>query len=217
MTKAARLGSSLARRKAVTAWSSAALVAGMVGLSFAAVPLYRWFCLATGWDGTPGRAIAAPGAVGDRVFTVRFDGDVFPGLPWTFGPEKRQMRVLVGQETLAFFRAQNDAAIPITGSATFNVTPEQAGRYVSKIACFCFSEQRLEPGQVVDMPVSFFIDPDIAADKDLKNLDAVTLHYTFFRAKSDGGTATSALDLSRYALSSTFNETTSGPLTAARE
>ena len=159
-----------------------ALVIGMVGLSYAAVPLYDLFCRATGYGGTPQRADAAPTTISDRIVTVRFDTNTDPALPWTFQPEQRSVQVKVGENRLVFFRAVNNSDHPIVGHATFNVVPDRAGRYFSKIQCFCFSEQRLNPGQSVDMPVSFFIEPAILTDRDGDHIHEITLSYTFYPA-----------------------------------
>ena len=158
-----------------------AAVVVMAGLSFAAVPLYDLFCRVTGFAGTPGVAASAPGGAGHAI-TVRFNADVAPGLPWRFEPVERQLTVETGASVLAFYRATNDGAEPVTGTATFNVTPLQAGQYVQKIDCFCFEEQRLDPGQTVDMPLTFYVDPEIAADRATREVTAVTLSYTFFGA-----------------------------------
>jgi cytochrome c oxidase assembly protein subunit 11 len=164
-------------------------VAGMVGLSFAAVPLYRIFCQATSYDGTPRRAERAPDKVLDRTIRIRFDGNVAPGLDWSFKPMQQTMDVKIGETGLAYFKATNNASTPITGRAVFNVAPEQAGLYFSKIQCFCFSKQTLAPGATVNMPVTFFVDPKIVDDDDTKNIDEITLSYTFFRIEPDAGVA----------------------------
>jgi cytochrome c oxidase assembly protein subunit 11 len=167
-----------------TALALGGVAAGMVGASFAAVPLYRLFCQVTGYGGTTQRAERAPAAPGARVITVRFDANVAGNdLPWIFAPVAREMRVRVGEENLAFFRATNQARVATSGQATFNVTPFKAGPYFNKIACFCFSEQTLEARQSVEMPVSFFIDPAIASDANTADVDTITLSYTFFRAE----------------------------------
>jgi len=155
----------------------------MLGMAYAAVPLYTLFCRVTGFDGTPQRAEKASGTVLDRVVTIRFDANVAPGLGWNFLPAQRKVDVKIGENTLAFYRAENTSSQPITGTATFNVTPEIAGSYFNKIECFCFTEQRLEPGQTVDMPVSFFIDPAIVEDESAGHLTQITLSYTFYRAE----------------------------------
>lgn len=177
------------RRIAAAALCGAAV---MVGASFAAVPLYRVFCQVTGYGGTPRTADAAPGETLERRMTVRFNADVDPALPWEFAPERRRVRIRVGEQALAFYRARNLSAEPVTGTATFNVTPLKAGRYFSKIECFCFTEQTLLPGQSADMPVTFFIDPAIAEDPGLDDVTVITLSYTFFetpRESADGGAA----------------------------
>ena len=169
-----------------------AVVIGMVGASYAAVPLYYMFCRATGYGGTPNRADAAPGATGDRVLTVRFDTNVDPALPWSFAPETRSVQVKVGEDRLVYFHAVNRSDVAITGHAAFNVAPDAAARYFTKIQCFCFTEQRLEAGESVDMPVSFFVAPAILADRADDNLTEITLSYTFYPAtnqKPDGKTA----------------------------
>jgi cytochrome c oxidase assembly protein subunit 11 len=154
----------------------------MTGLSFAAVPLYDLFCRVTGYDGTPRRAAAAPAAdkIANRTITVRFDSNVDPALGWSFQPVARSVKVRVGESKLAFFRAKNEEAVPVVGHATFNVAPEKAAIYFAKVQCFCFTEQRLEPGQTVDMPVSFFVDPAILEDRNLDDVSEITLSYTFF-------------------------------------
>ena len=171
----------LSRNNAVFG-SCLALVVGMVGLSYAAVPLYDLFCRATGYGGTPQRADAAPNAVSDRIMTVRFDTNTDPALPWSFQPEQRSVQVKVGENRLVFFRAVNNTDRSIVGRATFNVVPERAGRYFSKIQCFCFNEQRLDAGQSIEMPVSFFIAPEILTDRDGDHIHEITLSYTFFPA-----------------------------------
>ena len=156
-------------------------VVAMAGLSFAAVPLYDLFCRVTGFAGTPGVSTTAPGASG-LPMTVRFNADVARDLPWRFEPVNRQLTVEAGESVLAFYRATNDGTEPVTGTATFNVTPLKAGQYVQKIDCFCFEEQRLEPGQTVDMPLTFYVDPEIATDPTTREVTTVTLSYTFFEA-----------------------------------
>lgn len=173
----------LRRRKAATAAVLLGVVAGMVGLSFAAVPLYRLFCQVTGYGGTTQRAEAAPKAVGGRVITVRFNADVDPGLPWRFEPEQTAIKVKVGEEATAFYKATNLTKETMIGSAVFNVTPLKAGIYFDKVQCFCFTEQRLAPGQSEDMPVTFFVNPDIVKDRNLDDVDTITLSYTFYRNK----------------------------------
>lgn len=167
----------------------ALLVAVMVGLSFAAVPLYRIFCQATGYDGTPRRAAAASARTIDREITVRFDANVSSALSWKFQPVQREMRLKIGENALAFFTATNEATTPLTGTATFNITPEIAASYFNKVQCFCFTEQRLAPGQKADLPVSFFIDPAIADDPEARDVGEITLSYTFFRSNKPDASA----------------------------
>jgi cytochrome c oxidase assembly protein subunit 11 len=161
------------------------LVAGMVGLSFAAVPLYRVFCAATGFEGTTRRAAEAPVSISARTVAVRFNADISPELPWRFFPTQRQVKVRLGEPTLIYYRAENLSKEPVTGHATFNVVPMVAGQYFNKIQCFCFTEQTLKPGQGIDMAVQFYVDPAMARDPDLKDVDSITLSYTFFRAADD--------------------------------
>jgi cytochrome c oxidase assembly protein subunit 11 len=177
------------RRDGVLALSLAGLVAAMVGLSFAAVPLYRIFCQATGYNGTPQRADKGADHVLDRTITIRFDGNVDPGLPWSFAPVQQTMKVKIGETALAFFKATNNSDAQVTGSAVFNVSPEQAGLYFTKIQCFCFSKQTLAPGASTEMPVTFFVDPKIVEDEDTKNIDEIALSYTFYRNEPDPGVA----------------------------
>ena len=151
----------------------------MTGLAWASVPLYRLFCQATGLNGTTGRGIAAPGAVGHQV-TVAFDTNVSPDLAWKFVPEARSDTVDIGARDMAFFLATNTANHPITGTATFNVQPAQAGRYFKKIQCFCFTQQTLQPGETARMPVIFYVDPDILKDPDAADVQTITLSYTFY-------------------------------------
>lgn len=166
-----------------TAFTVVAVVAGMVGLSYASVPLYELFCQVTGYAGTTQVAKSSPDRpVLERRITVTFDSNVASGLGWTFKPIKRKVTVRVGEEMLAFYEARNDSDETITGTATFNVTPFKTGQYFAKVECFCFKEQTLKPGQVVSMPVSFFIDPQIVADKNNQDVKDITLSYTFFRS-----------------------------------
>lgn len=175
------------RRNAATGVVLAGVVAGMVGLAFASVPLYRLFCQVTGYGGTTQVAQSAPAVAGDRIVTVRLDSVVNSSLPWRFEPIEREITLRVGEERLVRYRATNLSDRAVVGSATFNVTPQKAGEYFSKIACFCFEEQRLEAGASVEMPVSFFVDPDISQDPNLDDVKTITLTYTFFRAVRDAG------------------------------
>ncbi|MEK9661417.1 MAG: cytochrome c oxidase assembly protein [Alphaproteobacteria bacterium] len=160
------------------------VVVAMVGLSFAAVPAYRAFCQAFGFAGTPLRADAGETGgvqVLDRTITVRFNADTDPGLPWHFRPAQGPMTLRVGESGLAFYKATNNGDRPITGTATFNVVPLKAAPYFVKVDCFCFTEQTLAPGESVDMPVTFYVDPAIAEDGNLDEVGQVTLSYTFYR------------------------------------
>ena len=162
-----------------TAAILSAIVLAMIGLAFASAPLYRAFCEATGFGGTPLRAERAPGAVAGEV-SVRFDANTHPGLPWRFEPEQTTVHIKPGAQTKIFYRAQNLSARAWTGQAAYNVSPDQVGKYFKKIQCFCFTEQTLKAGQTVDMPVVFFVDPAIKQDPDTKDLDEITLSYTFY-------------------------------------
>lgn len=159
-----------------------ALVAGMVMLAYASVPLYRIFCKVTGYGGTPKQAYAAPKNISERVINIEFNADIDPGLPWEFKPGEASHKVKVGEQNLTYFVAHNLENKPVTGHAVYNVLPFKAGAYFNKIQCFCFSEQTLAAGQKVDMPVSFFIDPAILNDPDMDDVNTITLSYTFFPA-----------------------------------
>lgn len=188
-------------RHRVVALSLAGVVAGMLGLSYAAVPLYDLFCRVTGFGGTTQRAEQAPDKVLDRTINVRFDGNVAQGMPWHFRPVQNEVTLRIGESGLAFYVARNESATPVRGTATFNVTPEVAGYYFNKIDCFCFTEQELKPGQQIDMPLTFFVDPEIVEDPDTRDITEITLSYTFFPLEeesadvaargreADGGTA----------------------------
>lgn len=166
-----------------------AFAIGMLGLGYAAVPLYDLFCRVTGFGGTTQRAsdtdaglaerIAASGATRDIV--IRFDANVARGMPWSFRPERSTDTIAIGSRDQAIFLARNDGPDPIVGTASFNVFPNEAGQYFSKIQCFCFTEQRLEPGQEVRMPVVYYVDPAILDDPLVDDLDSITLSYTFHR------------------------------------
>jgi cytochrome c oxidase assembly protein subunit 11 len=158
----------------------AGVAVGMVGMSFAAVPLYRLYCQVTGYAGTTQRAEKASEVVLDRTLKVYFDSNVAADLPWTFEPVQRTLEVKVGENALAFYQATNNTDRAITGTAVFNVAPEAIGIHFNKVECFCFTEQTLEPGQTVDMPVSFYVDPAFVDDEDTKDLSELTLSYTFY-------------------------------------
>jgi len=170
-----------------------AVIGVMGGLVAASVPLYRLFCAATGYGGTTQRANAAPAdEVRGRLITVRFDAETAPDLPWSFRPMQLEVKVHPGEQKLAVFHAVNRSPEPITGTASYNVTPNKAGLYFDKLQCFCFSKQHLEPGQSADLTVSFFVDPDIVKDPNTTDVDTITLSYTMFRAKDDGTPSASA-------------------------
>jgi len=168
------------RQNRRTAVIAATVVAGMVGLSFAAVPAYKAFCQVTGWGGTTQRADAGAERTLARKITVRFDSTVSAGLPWRFKPEQISQTLHIGETGLAFYEAENLTAKAISGRASFNVSPAKAGLYFKKIECFCFTEQTLQPGEKVSMPVTYFVDPALADDKNLDEVETITLSYTFF-------------------------------------
>lgn len=168
----------------------------MLGLGYASVPLYRIFCQVTGYGGTTQRASAAEAGgikVSERTISVRFDGNVDRGMPWRFGPEQVTQQMRIGERKLAFFKAENLSDHAITGVASFNVTPELAGQYFKKVHCFCFNQQTLKPGEKVDMPVQYFVDPAILDDPDTAHFQQITLSYTFHQVEDE---ASKALDRS---------------------
>ena len=167
-------------RHGVVAASVGAVALGMVGMSYAAVPLYEMFCQVTGYGGTTQKATAAPTKVLDRTIKVYFDANISNSLPWKFKPVQNAMELKIGDTGLAYYKATNLSDKTVKGSALFNVTPVAAGSYFNKIECFCFSEQELKPGESVDMPVTFFIDPDFVKDPDAQKIQEITLSYTFF-------------------------------------
>jgi cytochrome c oxidase assembly protein subunit 11 len=172
-----------ARRNLAVALSMAGIALGMVGMSYAAVPLYQIFCQVTGYGGTTQRAEQTPDTVLDRKITVRFDANVGHGMGWKFKPAQTKLDLKIGESALAFYEAKNLTTLKLTGTATFNVSPEAAGSYFNKVECFCFSEQTLEAGARADMPVTFFINPEIVNDPEAKKIREITLSYTFFPVK----------------------------------
>ena len=176
-------------RHGVVALALAGLVATMLGLAFASVPLYRLFCQATGFGGVPQRADRAPNEILDRTIRIRFDANVDRSLPWTFVPDQRVMDVKIGATALAFFKATNNTDAAVTGRAVFNVAPELAGRYFTKIECFCFKQQTLAAHASAEMPVTFFVDPKLVDDEDTKSISEITLSYTFYRSDKEPGIA----------------------------
>jgi len=180
-------------RDALVASICGGVVALMVGASYAAVPFYNWFCRATGFNGTTQVATAGPSGMIDRDVTVRFDANIGPGLPWRFEPEQNDIKIKLGQVVTVNYRVVNEAARPITAQAAYNVAPLNAGSYFQKINCFCFTEQTLKPGETRDMAVVFYVDPSMAKDPDGKEINSITLSYTFYRQRepsrpvADGG------------------------------
>jgi len=176
-------------RNARTAWKLVAVVGGMLGLAYAAVPLYEAFCKVTGFGGTPLVAQesvqGADRPVVSRTVSVRFDSNVDPNLAWRFDPLQREVKVRLGEEKLVFYRATNVSQRPIVGTATYNVTPERTGPWFNKVQCFCFNEQLLQPGQSIDMPVLFFVDAEMAKDRRYDDIRTITLSYTFYEAKTE--------------------------------
>jgi len=162
----------------------------MLGLGYAAVPLYDLFCRVTGFGGTTQKASESDAemaerfaqSAGARTISIRFDGSTARDIPWTFEPEQVTDTIQIGQRDIAFYTARNDSGVPITGAATFNVEPEQTGKYFNKIQCFCFTEQTLQPGEEIRMPVLYFVDPAILEDENAKDVEQITLSYTFHKA-----------------------------------
>jgi len=171
------------RRMGVIAFG---IAIAMVGASFAAVPLYRVFCQATGFNGTPViNSADSPGVRAGTIVTVRFNANTNPGLDWDFSPEQREVKLPLGEEAMAFYTARNRASTPVEGVAVYNVTPEVVGPYFHKTACFCFDSQTLAAGQQVEMPVTFWVDPKIADDPNTSGIRTITLSYTFYRTLAD--------------------------------
>jgi cytochrome c oxidase assembly protein subunit 11 len=175
-----------------TGWLCAAFVAVMVGLAYASVPLYNLFCRVTGYDGTPVAGAGPSGTVLTRTVAVRFDTNVAPGLDWRFTPEVSGIEAKLGETQTVFFKVRNAGASPSTGIAAFNVQPGQAGAFFVKLQCFCYNEQTLAPGETMDVPVVFYVDPALAGDKTLTELDAITLSYTYFASKNGQPVAANA-------------------------
>ena len=181
------------KRSKLTVILLSSVIVGMLGLSFAAEPLYSAFCKVTGFGGTTQVATEAEatlaerlaGSAGAREFSIRFDANTASDMPWDFRPVQVTDRVSIGQRDMATYIARNNSSVPITGNATFNVEPEQAGRYFNKIQCFCFTEQTLMPGQEVRMPVIYYVDPAVMDDPNMEGVEQITLSYTFHRAIED--------------------------------
>jgi cytochrome c oxidase assembly protein subunit 11 len=168
------------RRDLLIAFCCGGLVAIMIGMSFAAVPLYSWFCRTTGYGGTTQVAKSAPRQTSDRTVTVRFDANVAAGLPWRFEPEQRTIDVKLGQVVTVYYSVTNEAARVTAGQAGYNVSPSTVGIYFEKINCFCFTEQTMKPGERRDMAVVFYVDPKLAEDSEQNHVDLITLSYTFY-------------------------------------
>ena len=181
----------LARRNARIGIYCAIGLFGMVGAAYASVPLYRAFCQLTGFDGTVRKAEAAPTRVLDRKLLIRFDANV-RDLPWAFKPSQVTQEVKIGATGLAFYKVTNNGKTPITGRASYNVVPESAGAYFQKLECFCFNDQTIQPGQTVEFPVVYFVDPEFATDFETKGKQEVTLSYTFFPVETEQATAPKA-------------------------
>jgi cytochrome c oxidase assembly protein subunit 11 len=176
---------SLAQKNRAVGLRMALFGLAMLALAFAAVPLYRIFCQVTGFGGTTMKADAAPGAVAGEI-GVRFDANISPALPWKFEPEQATVRIQPGARTTIYYQASNYTARKTSGTATFNVSPAQAGKYFSKIECFCFTEQLLKGGESVRMPVVFYVDPKLREDPDTRDIDEITLSYTFYPVENAG-------------------------------
>ena len=174
------------------AGSAAAVAVLMAGLSYAAVPLYQMFCRATGYGGATQVSSSAPALRGERSMIVAFDANVAPGLPWTFTPEARTVSLRNGETATMFFRVRNNSDRAWTGTAAYNVSPDQAGSYFTKISCFCFEEQSLGPRETAEWPVVFYLDPALEQDRVMAGVESVTLSYTFFASKTQPAVAAAA-------------------------
>lgn len=191
------------RRNRITVMALLGIVGVMVGLDIAAVPLYRLFCAVTGYNGTTQRAEVAPTEeVKGRLVTVRFDANIAPELDWQFVPPA-PVKVHPGEEQTVAYRAVNTSREPITGTATYNVTPAKVGLYFDKIQCFCFTRQHLDPGESKELTVTFFVDPDIATDPNTRDVDTITLSYTMFRAKDQAPQSSESNDDARPSVAAT--------------
>lgn len=187
MTKRSRHAEQKAlRRDLLVAACCSALVVGMVGAAYAAVPLYNWFCKTTGFGGTTQVSEKAPDRVLGRTLTIRFDSNVAPGLPWRFQPAQNEIQVRIGEVATVHYKVINEAARDVSGQASYNVSPPTVGGYFNKINCFCFTEQRLKAGETREMAVVFYIDPSIVNDRDQNDLSTITLSYTFYRQREPG-------------------------------
>ena len=194
----------------VTAFVCLGVTFGMLGMAYAAVPLYKIFCQVTGYAGTTQRADSTTGVVLERSITVRFDANISSGLDWEFSPKQRSMTLKIGEKAQAFYVAKNLGGSASFGTATFNVSPQSAGAYFNKIDCFCFTEQKLKAGETADMPVVFFVDPEIVNDPLMKDTRTITLSYTFFADEEAGEEADKKL--SKIAPSNSVGETSKSSL-----
>lgn len=168
------------RSNRIVALSCASFFIAMIGMAYAAVPLYQMFCQVTGYGGTTQRVEQMSDTILDQTVNVRFDANVSGGLPWEFKPVQREVTVRIGETTIVNYEAKNISDRPASGRATFNVSPDLTGSYFNKVQCFCFTDTTLAAGETMEMPVMFFVDPDIVKEKDLKGLKTITLSYTFF-------------------------------------
>jgi cytochrome c oxidase assembly protein subunit 11 len=182
------------RRDLAVAACCGVFVACMVGAAYAAVPLYNWFCRTTGFAGTTQVASQAPAHVLGRTVAVRFDANVAPGLPWKFEPEQNEIKLHIGEVATVHYKVVNEAARTVTAQASYNVTPPQAGAYFDKINCFCFTDQTMKPGETRELTVVFYVDPEIAKDRDQDSLNTITLSYTFFRTPEKAAPVAEAPD-----------------------
>ena len=197
--------------RARTALAAAGLALAMGALSFAAVPFYRWFCQVTGFGGTTAVADGGDVAPADAFVTIRFVASREAGMPWDFRPAQTEMRVRIGEEALAFYEATNPTSRPVAGRASFNVVPYAAGGHFAKVECFCFEEQVLAPGETVQMPVSFYVDPAMLDDPEGQRVREITLGYTFYEIDLPEPEAHAALEA---APGTARGASTGGPLTA---
>lgn len=173
------------RKNKIVAFGVATVVVCMIGLSFAAVPLYDLFCRVTGFGGTTQVSETLPDQVLEREITVKFYADTARNMPWHFAPQQRQVITNIGAKNLIAYTAINKSDTPVTGTAIYNVTPLKVGKYFHKVQCFCFGEQVLRPGEKVNMPVMFYVDPALADDKSMDDISVITLSYTFYRAETE--------------------------------
>jgi cytochrome c oxidase assembly protein subunit 11 len=185
------------RRNRFVAICALAIVVGMVGAAYAAVPLYFAFCRATGFAGTTQVALTAPALKGKRLINVRFDANVAPGLPWSFESETASIQLRTGATATVFFKVHNRVARETAATAVYNVSPEVSGAYFDKISCFCFSEQRLGPNETAELPVVFFLDPKLENDETLNGVQEITLSYTLFAATDAQSPVASAPELQK--------------------